>query len=288
MQAAVERAIQVMWDRYDEPLTLSEMASAASLSRFHFSRVFRSLTGTSPCRFLAAVRLSKAKDILLQSSRNVTDIAYDVGYNSLGTFTSRFTKSVGVSPARYRQLSRSGMPAPLPAAVPGARGVVQGLVGSPATATATPLRIYIGAFDSPIAQGMPVACDVLDAPGPFRLDAVPDGSWFIRAAAVALRDVDPRPWIRRPLFVGAVEPLHIRREKSVDLDLELHPLGLLDLPVLVALPELDGASLPEVAPYAAPRRPVERQVERQVAAGSGAPVRPVRAAAELLTSPHCA
>ncbi|MEZ0114267.1 AraC family transcriptional regulator [Catenulispora sp. EB89] len=284
MQPAVERAIEVMWDRYNEPLTLSEMAAAASLSRFHFSRVFRSLTGTSPCRFLAAVRLAKAKNILLQSSRNVTDIAYEVGYNSLGTFTSRFTKSVGVSPARYRQLSRSGMPVPLPAVVPGARGVVRGLVGLPATAA--PLRIYIGAFDSPIAQGMPVACDVLDAPGPFRLDDVPDGAWFIRAAAVGLRDVDPRPWIRRPLFVGSVEPLHMRRDKSVDLDLELHPLGLLDLPVLVALPELDGAALPEVAQYVVPGRPVA--AGQSVAPRASRTDRPARAAVELLTSPHCA
>jgi AraC-like DNA-binding protein len=244
MQSAVERAIETIWDRYNEPLSLSEMADAAILSRFHFSRVFRSLTGTSPCRFLAAVRLAKAKDILLQSSMNVTDIAYEVGYNSLGTFTSRFTKSVGVSPARYRQLSKAGMPAPLPTVHPGAHGVVRGLVALPDTAQ--PLRIYIGAFDSPIAQGMPVACDVLDAPGPFRLNDVPDGPWFIRAAAVGLRDVDPRPWARKPLFVGAVEPVHIRRERSVDIDLELHPVGLLDLPVLVALPELDGTTLPEV------------------------------------------
>jgi AraC family transcriptional regulator len=280
MQPAVEHAIEAMWDRYEEPLTLSEMAAAASLSRFHFSRVFRSLTGTSPCRFLAAVRLSKAKDTLLQTSRNVTEIAYEVGYNSLGTFTSRFTRSVGVSPARYRQLSRSGMPVPLPVAVPGARGVVRGLVGLPEPAG--PLRIYIGAFDSPIAQGMPVACDVLDAPGRFRLEGVPDGAWFIRAAAVPLRDVDPRPWKRKPLFVGALEPLHIRREKTLDLDLELHPLGLLDLPVLIALPELDSAELPEV---------VERVIgsERRTHPRPARSDRPApRASVDLLTSPRCA
>ncbi|MBW8802867.1 MAG: AraC family transcriptional regulator [Catenulispora sp. 13_1_20CM_3_70_7] len=241
MQIAVERAIEIMWDRYNEPLSLSDMADAAILSRFHFSRVFRSLTGTSPCRFLAAVRLAKAKDILLQSSMNVTDIAYEVGYNSLGTFTSRFTRSVGVSPGRYRQLSATGMPAPLPIVVPGARGVVRGLVALPDTDV--PLRVYIGAFDSPIAQGMPVACDVLDSPGPFRLDGVPDGHWYVRAAAVPMRDVDPRPWARKPLFVGAIEPV-VGRRGVVDADVELHPVGPLDLPVLVALPELDGSALP--------------------------------------------
>ncbi len=239
MRLAVERAIETIWRRYNEPLTLSEMAAAANLSKFHFSRVFHSLTGTSPCRFLAAARLSKAKELLRQSSMNVTDIAFGVGYNSLGTFTSRFTKSVGVSPARYRQLSKIGMPPPFPTVVPGARGVVRGLVTYPDTDL--PTRVYIGAFGSPIAQGMPVACDVLDAPGPFRLSEVPDGSWHVRAAAVALRVADPGPASRKPMFVGATKPVRINRDRVVDVDLELHPMGLLDLPVLVALPELDGA-----------------------------------------------
>ncbi|MFD0633851.1 helix-turn-helix transcriptional regulator [Catenulispora yoronensis] len=256
MQSAVERAIAEMWDRYNEPLSLSELADAAILSRFHFSRIFRSYTGTSPCRFLAAVRLSKAKDILLESSRNVTDIAYEVGYNSLGTFTSRFTKSVGVSPARYRQLSRIGIPAPLAAPVPGADGAVRGLLTMPRSAMGTPLRVYVGAFDSPIAQGMPAACDVLDAPGMYRLPGIPDGQWYIRGAAVALSGVDPRPWVRKPLFVGAADPVRVRHG-VVEVDLGLHPVGPLDLPVLVALPELDGGVLPQPAAAVPERLTVE-------------------------------
>jgi hypothetical protein len=170
------------------------------------------------------------------------------------------------------------MPAPLPAVVPGSRGVVRGLVGVPDTSR--PLRIYIGAFDSPIAQGMPVACDVLDAPGPFRLGEVPDGAWFIRAAAVGLRDLDPRPWARKPLFVGAVEPVHLRREKNVDIDLELHPLGLLDLPVLLALPELDGVVLPEAVASVPAQEPDPARTPH--------PNRSVRVGIELVTAPHCA
>lgn len=245
MQLAVERAIDTIWRRYNEPLTLAEMAAAANLSKFHFSRIFRSLTGTSPCRFLAAARLAKAKDLLRQSSMNVTDIAFGVGYNSLGTFTSRFTRSVGVSPARYRQLSKIGMPPPLPTVVPGARGVVRGLLAFPDTEV--PTRVYIGAFDSPIAQGMPVACDVLDAPGPFRLTDVPDGTWHVRAAAVALCGVAPGLCVGKPLFVGAVDQVRMHRDRVVDLDLKLHPMGLFDLPVLVALPELDGPARPAQA-----------------------------------------
>jgi AraC family transcriptional regulator len=243
MREAVERAIESMWDRYRDPLSLSEIADVAILSRFHFSRVFRSLTGTSPCRFLTAVRLFKAKNLLLETSMSVTDIAYEVGYNSLGTFTSRFTWSVGVSPARYRRLSRVGMPSPLVAEPwAGATGVLRGLACTPETKQ--PIRIYIGAFTGPIAQGPPVSCDVLDTPGPYRLNAVPDGEWYVRAVAVAVGDVDPRPWLRRPLFLGAPKPVLVRGGACIDLDIDLHPRGVFDLPVLLALPELDCERLP--------------------------------------------
>src|SRR3954453_10028451 len=110
MQKAVEREISIMWDRYHEPLSLDAMAGSAFLSRFHFSRIFRSATGTSPGRFLAAIRLYKAKNLLLETDMSVTDIAYEVGYNSLGTFISRFTRSVGVPPSRYRWLAEHGIP----------------------------------------------------------------------------------------------------------------------------------------------------------------------------------
>ena len=249
MQEAMERVIATMWDRYSEPLSLTEMADTAILSRFHFSRVFRTMTGTSPCRFLAAVRLYKAKNLLLETSLSVTDISYMVGYNSLGTFTSRFTWSVGASPARYRLLSHVGMPlVPSYSSPNDARptGVVNGLVNMPDTGA--PLRVYIAAFDSPIAQGLPTSCDVLDSSGPYHLGSMPPGDWFIRAAAVATTDVDPRPWIRRPLFVGECHRITVRPGHSGKIDLDMHPVGPLDLPILLALPELDSVSFPEAEP----------------------------------------
>ncbi|MFD0633865.1 hypothetical protein ACFQ9X_22215 [Catenulispora yoronensis] len=103
-----------------------------------------------------------------------------------------------------------------------------------------PLRIYIGVFDSPIVQGAPLSCDVRDAPGPYRLDRVPNGQWHVRAAAVALAadGADPGPGLRKPLFVAAPDPVTVRGG-CLDVDLELHEAGSLDLPILLALPELD-------------------------------------------------
>jgi len=255
MQKEIERAIAAMWDRYDQPLSLSEVADTAILSRFYFSRVFRSITGTSPGRFLAAIRLQRAKNILLESELSVTDISYRVGYNSPGTFTSRFTSSVGMSPTRYRWMSQVGMePLPEQEEGPDPRaaghggggfGAVHGRVAMPQTGS--PVRIYVGAFSSAIAQGMPASCDILESSGSFLLNAVPAGTWYIRAVAVAVRDVDPRPWARRPLFVGAGQPLTIRSGHAHELDIDMHPTCALDLPVLLALPELDSRQVPEQA-----------------------------------------
>lgn len=243
---AVERSIATMWNRYGEPLSLAEVAETATFSKFYFSRVFRSVTGTSPGRFLTAIRLYRAKQLLLKTSLSVTDIAYKVGYNSLGTFTSRFTRSVCFSPARYRSSSQAGMPALPPftmSASPQRCSTVYGRIEVPEVDS--PMRVYVGAFTSPIVEGLPVACDVLDSSGAYELPGVPDGTWFIQAAAVAIRDVDPQPWNRRPLFVGAGS-VTARGSRGFEVDLKLHPMSRVDLPILLALPELDSQKLPEL------------------------------------------
>jgi AraC-like DNA-binding protein len=239
--AAVERVIADMWDRYDEPLSLADMADVAIVSRFYFSRIFRAITGTSPGRFLTAIRLYKAKNLLLETSLSVTEISFRVGYNSLGTFTSRFTRSVGVSPARYRAMARGTGFAPPPKYLDEAGnrpGTVRGRVTVPPSDLIT--RIYVGGFPGPIPEGTPVACDILESGGEFRLERMPAGDWHVLAAAVAVRDMDPRPWIRRPLFVGQGRPVHIPPGGTVTVDVHLRPVRATDLPILVALPELDS------------------------------------------------
>lgn len=109
-EVAIERSIKAMWNHHADPLSLGQLAETAFYSKFHYSRMFNEATGTSPGRFLAAIRLFMAKRHLLETAASVSDITYRVGYNSLGTFTSRFTRSVGIAPTRYRFLARCGMP----------------------------------------------------------------------------------------------------------------------------------------------------------------------------------
>jgi AraC family transcriptional regulator len=254
-QEIVERVIETMWKRYGEPLTLAELADVAVLSRFYFSRVFRAVTGTSPGRFLTAIRLARAKNLLAETSTSVTEISYKVGYNSLGTFTSRFTRSVGISPARYRHLSQAGIPQ-LSLRIPQQRteresvGTVYGQLHVPPTAI--PIRTYVGAFASPILQGKPISCAMVEhSESTYRLAAVPPGEWFVQAVTVATRDVQEKDVplsIRRPVFFAPPQPVSVRGGDSRQLDIHPRPSQPIDVPVLLAIPELDSRTLAEFAP----------------------------------------
>jgi AraC-like DNA-binding protein len=263
MRAAVEQAVRTMWERYDEPLTLDELADIAILSKFHFCRVFCTVTGTSPGRFLSAVRLYRAKNLLLETLLSVADISYLVGYNSIGTFASRFTRSVGMSPSRYRYMSQIGISPPAPPELTdsvNSTGAVHGTLHLPRTGT--PVRTYVAVFGSRIPEGVPVACDVARSDGEYRLDNVPCGEWYVHAIAVAIEDVEPLPWHRRPLFVDTGMSVAMSSGETVQLDLAPHPVCPIDLPILLALPELDnheppaGQGLPTVEWN---RRPVATQ-----------------------------
>src|SRR5690348_15734069 len=103
MDSAIERALTAMRRNLAEPITIDDLARIAMLSKFHFTRLFQKATGVSPGRFLSAMRLQEAKHLLVTTSMNVAEISYQVGYTSVGTFTTRFRESVGISPTHYRR-----------------------------------------------------------------------------------------------------------------------------------------------------------------------------------------
>jgi AraC-like DNA-binding protein len=91
---------------YQQPLTLSEMAQVACLSPNHLLRVFKQLFHQSPHQFLRAKRIEQAKKLLAQGDESVTEICYAVGFESLGSFSWRFHREVGLSPEQYRAINR--------------------------------------------------------------------------------------------------------------------------------------------------------------------------------------
>jgi AraC-like DNA-binding protein len=89
--------------RYAEPLEVDDLARAAGLSRAHFSREFRRAYGESPYAYLLTRRLERAATLLRNTDRSVTEICYAVGLTSLGSFTSTFSRTYGMSPTAYRE-----------------------------------------------------------------------------------------------------------------------------------------------------------------------------------------
>ncbi len=88
--------------RYFEPLDVDDLARAAGLSRAHFSREFRRAFGESPHAYLLTRRLERAAALLRTTDRSVADVCLSVGLQSIGSFTTSFTRTFGVSPTVYR------------------------------------------------------------------------------------------------------------------------------------------------------------------------------------------
>jgi AraC-like DNA-binding protein len=88
--------------RYFEPLGVDELAGAAGLSRAHFSREFRAAFGESPHAYLLTRRLERAAALLRATDRSVADICFSVGLQSVGSFTTSFSRTFGRSPTAYR------------------------------------------------------------------------------------------------------------------------------------------------------------------------------------------
>ena len=88
--------------RYAEPLDVDDLARAAGLSRAHFSREFRRAFGESPHAYLLTRRMERAAALLRTTDRSVADVCLSVGLQSVGSFTSSFTRTFGKSPTAYR------------------------------------------------------------------------------------------------------------------------------------------------------------------------------------------
>jgi AraC-like DNA-binding protein len=88
--------------RYFEPLGVDDLASAAGLSRAHFSREFRRVFGESPHAYLLTRRLERAAALLRTTDNSVAEICLAVGLQSIGSFTTSFTRTYGQSPTAYR------------------------------------------------------------------------------------------------------------------------------------------------------------------------------------------
>ncbi|WP_305788071.1 helix-turn-helix domain-containing protein [Symbioplanes lichenis] len=227
---AVRRSIRVMREHLGDDYSLRELARSAWLSPFHFHRVFLKVTDSTPARFLAAWRMAEAKRMLATSRVSVTEICMRIGYSSLGTFTSQFTRAVGVPPGRFRRLVAAYGDRPCNDVLRAIRPAqpVDPALTVPVTGGPPGALAVVGLFRSGIPQERPVECAIVAVPGSARFSVAPpdarplavvfDDSVTV-AEAVADAELD-RCWV-------AAGP-----------DLRLRPRRPTDPPVVLALPLL--------------------------------------------------
>lgn len=244
---AVERAVLFMRARMADPLALEELAHAALMSPYHFNRVFRLVTGIPPGQFLTALRMAEAKRLLLTTSQRVTDVCFAVGFESLGTFTTRFGHLVGVAPQELRRLAdRHGARSVTclvdmdAAREPAGRCVCGWLDPPPGESCLT----LVGLFDRAVPQGMPSACDIVaETPGSFRVAGIAPGHHHVLAVGFpdARTVLDATLLDPQRLIVGALPaPIDVEPGRSGDIRVRLimDPPGTLGPPIVLAAPLL--------------------------------------------------
>lgn len=100
--SGIARAVQHMNRYCDQNLKLEDYASMCHMSKYHFLRVFKAVTGTTPLEYRNNIRIDHAKEMLKNSNSSVSEISENLGYSSLAYFSAAFKKATGMSPTEYR------------------------------------------------------------------------------------------------------------------------------------------------------------------------------------------
>jgi AraC-like DNA-binding protein len=99
----IRRSVELMHTQLDQDLTLKALAAASYLSPFHFARLFKKLTGSTPHNYLAGIRASRAQLLLAETELSVTEVGARVGYLSASHFTKAFRLATGTTPREFRK-----------------------------------------------------------------------------------------------------------------------------------------------------------------------------------------
>lgn len=240
-RVSVYRVLAHMETHLEKKQSSEGLASIAVLSPFHFNRVFRQLTGIPPACFLAALRVEKAKNLLLTTDASVTDVCFDVGYSSLGTFVSRFTQMVGVSPNALRRAAKAMNGRDLREFVDVAK--------QPRTLDVPQLHgdivipfhfegvVALGLYEDLLPHARPKQCATLQDSGAFAFGGLPCGTYTVAAAALPYQ-IGPASFLSRGLTLrSASAPTRVDLNGSTRVaSLPLRPIMAFDPPILAPLP----------------------------------------------------
>lgn len=243
----IDEVIAYIHQHIDEPLLLSRLAGHVAYSPYHFARIFKERIGLSPLYYVSSLRLQKAKDLLLRTNLSIRDIGLEIGQQSLGTFTTRFTERVGVTPSDFRnsalqadnhfrslqKLNDWRTLHPVSNQYARIEGTVQAAIPFEGV-------ILIGLFAKPIPEGLPLYGTLLSSLGDFCFTGVKPGTYYLMATSVSwgMQAIDfllPHTTLRtrskKPIIVGPNSTVPYQQ-------VMLHVPHTDDPPILISLPLL--------------------------------------------------
>lgn len=234
--AVLGAVVALARERCAEGLTVADLADAAGYSPYHFTRLFARSIRMSPGQYLTALRIDAAKRLLLSCDDAVIDVATAVGFDSLSSFSRRFSATVGVPPARLRRLAHEVADAPLrPFRLGDQRHPrVRVRMHVPdAVRPAPQVQIWAGWFPQPAPIGMPSSGVLLDAADEVELPLHPGNPWLL--ANVLPAHADPGEQIAPAEPIVAVHPRPVTAPCTITL--YFSPANS-TVPILTALPGL--------------------------------------------------
>jgi AraC family transcriptional regulator len=240
-ELAVQGVIAHMQSHIGESLSLGRLSDVAGFSPWHLDRIFSRETGLATMRYLTLLRIEAAKTAALSSDRRIIEIAYDVGFNSLGSFGKRFTHLVGMSPRDLRKAVdrfdigrwKTGLDDFCGVRPVGSDGLaIEGVVlGDPPTAFDGWALVSAAAKSHPLAQS--IACTVARVPGPFMLGPLPAGRHTIHALGISRETDAVAALTQRSLLRARISDVELStRTPTVSLVVTLQTPRAGDAPIL--------------------------------------------------------
>ncbi len=243
----IDQVIEYITTHLYDSISLTDLAAQAGYSRYHFNRIFKQRVGVPPLYYLSALRLQKAKDLLIETDFPVREIGMEIGQQSLGTFTTRFSERVGMTPAHFRN------------SIQQADEHFRSLKNlsdwrDPRTNIDYPYTVHgtlktevpfegvtlIGLFPKPIPEGLPAYGTLVSSIGDFRVSGVKPGVYYLMATSVSWKmPVHDFLLPHRTLRIRAKSPIIVETYKEIPHQtVTLRPPLKDDPPILISLPLL--------------------------------------------------
>ncbi|MDE3840726.1 hypothetical protein C0966_15705 [Bacillus methanolicus] len=99
----LKRAVDFIHEQYNSEITLDQISEESGISKYYFLRLFKEVTGFTPSQYITKVRLDHSLHLLKHTKKDITMIAYEVGFGSLGSFERAFKKRFGINASEFRK-----------------------------------------------------------------------------------------------------------------------------------------------------------------------------------------